>query len=183
MKVPIVESGSGDIRTKQFISLLVPNQRHIHAYILYLVPHQSDADDILQDTLAEMWNKFDDFREGTNFIAWGITIARFKILSFRQKNKNSKILFSDSINELVDSECRNNIDSVKFEIDILKKCMEKLPCRHKKYLLMRYEQSLTFRAIAARLGITMQAVYKSFCRIHTQLAHCVKLSLSSGAGQ
>ena len=178
-----MENGSSDLKTKKFISLLVPNQRHIHAYILYLVPHQSDADDILQDTLAEMWNKFDDFREGTNFIAWGITIARYKILSFRQKNKASKVLFSDRINELIDTECRENIDSVKYEIDILKKCMDKLPGRHKKYLLMRYEQSMTFRAIAAQVGITMQAVYKSFCRIHAQLAQCVQLSLRSEAGQ
>ena len=55
-----------NLRIQKFMALLVPNQRRIHAYILYLVPNSSDAEDILQETLAEIWNKFDDFKEGSN---------------------------------------------------------------------------------------------------------------------
>ena len=166
-----------NLKSKKFMALLVPNQRRIHAYILYLVPNASDADDILQETLAEMWNRFDDFREGSNFIAWSITIAKYKILSFRQKNKNSKVLFSDHLSGLLDGESEKNLTFVKQEIEALKKCMEKLSSKQKNYVLMRYEQALTFREIASQVGVSMQAVCKSVYRIHASLAQCVEMHL------
>lgn len=172
-------SNNENVKSKKFMSLLVPNQRRIHAFILYLVPNSSDADDILQETLAEMWNKFESFKQGSNFVAWSFTIARYKVLSFRQKNKNSKVIFSDHINGLLEEESKDALGYVQHEIEALKGCMEKLSSKHKSYILMRYEQGLTFREIALQIGISMQAVYKSVCRIHTSLAHCVQLSLRS----
>ena len=159
------------------MALLVPNQRCIHAYILYLVPNSSDADDILQETLVEIWNKFDDFKEGRNFIAWSLTIAKYKILSFRQKNKNSKVIFSDHINDLVEGESEKGLSTFQQEVETLKRCMEKLPGKHKRYLLMRYEQGLTFREIASQVGVSMQAVCKSVCCIHASLAQCIETHL------
>lgn len=51
------------LNQKRFMSLLIPNQRQIHSYILVLVGNRSDADDILQDTLAEMWNEWRNTRK------------------------------------------------------------------------------------------------------------------------
>jgi RNA polymerase sigma-70 factor (ECF subfamily) len=171
-------NGNENLKIKKFMALLVPNQRRINAYILCLVPNSSDADDILQETLAEIWNKFDDFEEGSNFIAWSLTIARYKVLSFRQKNKNSKVLFSDNVNELLETESKKSLDLVQEEIEGLKHCMKKLPDKQKNYVLMRYEQGLSFRAIASQVGVSMQAAYKTVCRIHSNLAKCVQMYLN-----
>ena len=43
--------------TKAFISLLVPNQRRIQAFILTLVPNINDAEDIYQETISEMCHR------------------------------------------------------------------------------------------------------------------------------
>ncbi len=43
-------------------------------------------DDVLQDTLAVMWKKFDNFKIGTDFVAWGKTIARYKIMNHLKKS-------------------------------------------------------------------------------------------------
>lgn len=169
--------GNDNLKIKKFMALLVPSQRRIHAYILYLVPNSSDADDILQETLAEIWNKFEDFEEGSNFIAWSLTIAKYKILSFRQKNKNSKVIFKEKLNGLLEEAGRESVGVVQQEIDALKQCMEKLSIKHKSYVLMRYEQGLTFREIASQVGVSMQAVFKSVCRIHASLAKCVEMHL------
>ena len=167
--------GNEKLKTKRFMALLVPNQRRINAYILCLVPNTSDADDILQDTLAEIWNKFDEFEEGSNFIAWSLTIARYKVMSFRQKNKNSKVVFSDHVIDFLEPESRKGSDIVKEEIGALKHCLKKLSDKQKYYLLLRYEQGLSFRAIASQVGVSMQAVYKTVCRIHSNLARCVSM--------
>ena len=168
-----------NLKSRKFMGLLVSNQRRILAYILYLVPNSHNADDIFQETLAEMWNKFENFEEGSNFRAWGFTIAKYKVLSFRQKNKRSKVIFSDHINDLLEEESKDALNFVQHEIKALKWCMEKLSDKHKSYILMRYEQGLTFREIASQVGISMQAVYKSVSRIHVSLAQCVQLALSS----
>ena len=157
--------------------LLVSNQNRLYAYILYLVPHKTDADDILQETLIEMWNKFDEYKEEGAFIAWSIAIARYKVLSFRKKNKNLKVLFSDQLYELVASHYQKCGDLLERETEVLKKCMMRLPEKYKHYLLMRYEMNMPFRTIAAQVNITMQAVFKTFVKIHSYLAQCVQSNL------
>ena len=75
-----------NLESKKFVSLLVPNQRRIQAFILMLVPNISDADDIYQETLTEMWNKFSTFQEGTDFVAWAITIVQFHLKQYNQRS-------------------------------------------------------------------------------------------------
>jgi DNA-directed RNA polymerase specialized sigma24 family protein len=81
--------------------------------------------------------------------------------------------------EMVSSQCQEFGEAMDLEMITLKKCMMKLPDRYKQYLLMRYEASLSYRAIAEKAHISMQAVYKTFCKIHSCLAQCVHLSLDA----
>jgi len=67
-----------------FMGLLVSNQRCIWAFILSLIPSKVDAEDVLQETLLEMWRKFDTFEIGTDFVAWGVTVAKYKVFEFRK---------------------------------------------------------------------------------------------------
>lgn len=167
--------------SKRFLSLLMRYQTRIHTYILYQIPNRTDAEDILQDTIVVMLDKFPEFQEGTNFLAWGITIARYKIMSFKQKNRSSKMIFDDSMIDLFEKETTSNLDSFKEESEVLRDCIRKLPTRHKKYLRLRYEQSLSYREIGQQIAISMQAVYKTMTRIHITLLNCVRLSLGEDA--
>ncbi len=150
-------------------------QARIHTYILYQVPNRSDAEDILQDTIVVMLDKFSEFKEGSNFLAWGISIARYKIMSFKQKNKRSKLVFDDSMMDLFEQEGASHIDSLPEETEVLKNCIQKLPLRYKKYLRLRYEQGMSYREMGRQITISMQAVYKAMTRIHITLLNCVRL--------
>ena len=44
--------------SKRFMSLLMQNQTRIHTYILCHIPNRADAEDILQDTIVVMLDKF-----------------------------------------------------------------------------------------------------------------------------
>ncbi len=68
--------------TDNFLSLLLPNQKQILAYIMTYVPNRSDADDILQNTLSILWKKFDRYEPGSDFLAYAVTIAKYEILSY-----------------------------------------------------------------------------------------------------
>lgn len=168
---------SQDVNSRQFLGLLMRHQVRIHTYVLYQVPNRNDAEDILQDTIVVMLDKFSEFKEGGNFLAWGIAIARYKIMTFRRKNSGSKLIFDDSIMDLIEEESTPILDSSIDEAEALKSCIKKLSDHHRKYLRLRYEKSLTYREIGRQIAISMQAVYKTMTRIHVLLFNCVRLKL------
>jgi len=73
-------------RTRQFFSLFMRHQNRIFAYILTLVPHGADAEDIMQETASVAWEKFGTFKEGTDFAAWLKKIAFHKVMDHRKRS-------------------------------------------------------------------------------------------------
>jgi len=167
-------------KTKLFMSLVLSGQRRIYFYILSLVIHPSDADDILQDTLALMWSKFREFKPGTDFVAWGKTIARFKVMNYLKKNKSAKLQFDDDVLKLIESES-DQADNLSDRLEIIKKCIQKLSPKEQDLLVMRYQKDFSFKKMAFRIGISKQSAYRSISRIHVKLAKCLRFALGVGA--
>lgn len=166
-------------RTDEFMGLLVQNQSYIRSYIACMVPNKNDCDDVLQETLSEMWYKFDEYENGTNFRSWGIAIARFKILSHQKKFKASKLHFSSDTLKLLEKEAEVECETsfMQEQKSTLQLCLEKLSSKEKEYLSFRYKEQLTFQGIADRFGISMQSVYKAISLIHARLLKCVQLTM------
>lgn len=162
------------IEHKVFIGLLVPNQTRIQAFILTLVPNVNDAEDIYQETVSMMWDKIDTFKMGTDFVAWAVTIAKFKVLEFRAKQKKSKIQFTDKIYETIESSAGSKIHAVQDRLDVLKRCIWELSEQEKDLLKLRYDLDLSFQKISLRIGKTAPAVQRTIAIIHSKLALCAR---------
>ncbi len=161
------------------MGLLVQNQSQIRSYIACMVPNRNDCDDVLQETLSEMWHKFDEYEDGTNFRAWGVAIARFKILSHQRKYKASKLHFNSDTLKLLEKETKANSEQsfMQDQKTILRQCLEKLSNKEKRYLSYRYKEQLTFQGIADHFGISMQGAYKAISLIHARLLKCMQLDM------
>ena len=166
--------------TKLFMSLVLSSQRRIYVYILSLVLHPADADDLLQDTLALMWQKFDEFQAGTDFVAWGKTIARYKVMNYFKKNKSAKLQFDDELLKLIESES-NQMDNLSDRREVMKRCLTKLSEKELGLINMRYQQDCSFKKMALKRGISKQSVYRAISRIHAKLVKCIKYTLGMGA--
>jgi RNA polymerase sigma-70 factor (ECF subfamily) len=70
---------------RELVGLLSRHQRKIFAYLYTLVPNRADADDLLQETCLTIYEKFDEFEDGTDFVAWANRIAWWKVRQSRQK--------------------------------------------------------------------------------------------------
>lgn len=160
-----------------FMSLLVPNQRGIWAFILCLVPNKADAEDILQETLLELWRKFDTFEIGTDFVAWGVTIAKYKVYEYRRKSKGSKLQFRDELVQLLETESEQHRKNISLYTDVLRRCTQKLTSKEQELLQLKHGQDLTLEKIAKRTGISFQAVHKAISRIYAKLVWCIRLTL------
>ena len=166
--------------SKRFVSLLIPAQKKLFAYINYHVPNKNDADDIFQDVVATLLLKFSDYREGTYFLRWAITVAKYKILSYRRNNNRMRILFNEADMDNIQDEVLSKIDSLEEESELLRGCLKKLPDKQNKLLSYRYGNDMTYRQIAKHINISMQSVYRAISRIHVALLKCINVSLKSG---
>ena len=64
------ESNRVGPRAEEFIELLALHDPVISAYVMSLVPSNSDAQDILQETKLALGRSFEQFETGTDFVAW-----------------------------------------------------------------------------------------------------------------
>lgn len=102
----MLETRNGSHRSKppreaRFMQLFLENEKRIFGFILSLVPHWTDAEDIFQETAGVLWNKFDDFHFDTDFLAWALTVARFQVLCYRKKRQRNRVRFSDRTLEVL----------------------------------------------------------------------------------
>lgn len=168
-----------DHDTELFLSLLMTYQKRLFAFILAMVPNQINAEDILQETVTEMWKKFDDYEVGTNFVAWACTIAKFKILQFRRKQGTSKLQFSDELVNLLQPRSEQIVQSMEDRIDSVKRCIKKLSKKDVLLIRLRYEQDCPVKTIAMQAGKSLQSVYQNLNRVHKMLLRCVERLMAS----
>lgn len=168
------QNSKSDETTEEFIRLLMSAQHRIYAFILTLVPHTSDADDILQETSAVMWRKYGEFRSGSDFVAWGIRIAHNKILEFRRNKATRSIQFSDDICSLMTHDCLTHYDLTQVKLDALDDCIAKLRDEDRKLVRERYEQNYSIKELSHRLNRPLYTVYRAVGRIHDMLIRCMR---------
>jgi len=168
-----------DKRTLDFLGLFVRHQQEMYACILTLVPHVNDADDLFQDGMAVMWRKFDQFKPGTNFAAWGIQIMRYQILEYRRNLARSKlVLIEDSFFEALMDYVPTVQDEMAMRIEALRECQTLLDDRAKRIIKMRYEHNTPIEEIASYLKVSRRHVYHILGQINNVLLRCMRRTLA-----
>lgn len=180
--IPTMKPDSSDETEsrKRLMALMTRHQRQIFSYIYALVPNRYDAEDLLQETSVVICEKFHEFEEGTDFVAWACQIAYWRVRYSRQKFARSKIIFDQAI---VDALAQTAGD-LAAEIDdrhvALGHCLQKLHTRDRELLLTRYEPGCGVEEAARKSGRTLQTAYKALARLRKLLLDCVSNQLSHG---
>ena len=123
----MIEATSKTYAADEFVRLYALNSRRIYAYILTLLPHWADAEDVFQDVSAVLWEKFDEFTPGTEFAAWAYRIAYFKAIKYRSRKSARARLFSDQALEAIAAEIEPLSESLDAEYRQLADCIAALP--------------------------------------------------------
>lgn len=160
-------------KSNRFFSLYDSVHIRLYSFLLLLVHNQSDAEDILQETASTMWEKFDQFEEGTNFGAWAVSIAHFKALEFLKKNKKSRMIFKEEYYDLISTQARQSTEDLSDRIQAVKHCLKKLPVKDKKLLSMRYKKNIPLKRISKITGRSSSGICQSFSRIIVMLRSCI----------
>ncbi len=164
---------------ERFLALLVSHQKRIYAYILSLVPRTTDAEEIMQQTTIAMWKKFASFEQNTNFLAWGIQVAKYHVLKFRARQAKNHRIFEPEVLEKISESQQNRPSKQDDRLLALDVCLKKLDSSHHHMLQMRYDEGLKINEIAEKVGRSVYTLYKTFAKIHTLLQLCIHRTMSA----
>ena len=167
---------------KRLMALMTRHQRQIFSYIYVLVPNRSDAEDLLQETSLVICEKFHEFREGTDFVAWACQIAYWRVRYSRQKFARSKVVFDQEILDVVAQTASSMTDELDERHEALAHCLQRLHPRDRELLIARYEPGGTVDEAARRSGRTLKTAYKALARLRKLLLDCVSTRLAGAAG-
>ena len=161
-------------RHAQFLRLFLSSERELFRTVAALVPAIEDAEEIVQQTAIALWEKFDLYdpqRPFTPFACgFATNVARQWIASRRRWNSvlernlaDELLRRRDQLRPLMDARLRNLDD-----------CLQKLPDDQRRILDRFYFRRTPIDAIAAEVGRSIDAVYKSLQRIRHALRDCIE---------
>ncbi len=169
--------GKNEKNVDVFVRLLSRHQGQIYSYILSLVGNFNDADDVLQDTLSKLWELFDQFEPGTNFLKWSLSVAYYRVLDFRKKAcRDKKIIYAGDFFELVSDSAPKHLSTSNAYLEKLQICIEKLQESDVSIIKKRYVESKRVKEIASEINKTVRNVYFSLARVQRLLLRCINRS-------
>lgn len=163
--------------TDQFVRQLMIHRKRIYAFIVTLVGNTTDADDIMQDTAAFMWEKYHHCDEVHDFAALGMRVAHFKVLEFRKKQYTKKIQFNSDLFDSVLGGAVTAEETIDVRFEALQRCLATLDETSRTLIQMRHRKDQTIQNIAASVRLSRHVAYKRIAQLHDRLVRCVQRTL------
>lgn len=138
---------------KEYLDVLVGAYLpKVYDRVQSLVP-ESDAEDVTQEIFLSLMGSIERFEGGSAFATWFYRITMNKVADYYRKISRRRKWKSSREQDPTVFDPRKWIDS---EL-VLKEALAKLPSMHRRILLLRFSEDLSFRDIAKRLGLTYEA--------------------------
>jgi RNA polymerase sigma-70 factor (ECF subfamily) len=154
--------------------LFVRHQSAIKAFVLSLLPHFSEAEDVLQETFLTVTQKAAEFQEGSNFVAWACMIARFKVLEARRRS--SRRMLSPEVIDVLTVSVPDEVFDVR-RLQALSGCLGRLSPRLRQLIELRYHREQLPGEIARGLSRTVNSVNVALAKARGALRECVEREL------
>jgi RNA polymerase sigma-70 factor, ECF subfamily len=162
---------------EEFARQFSRNARRIYGFVMTLVFNYHDAEEVFQNTSVVLWNKFGDFRPGSDFFAWASRVAYYEVLSLMKQRRRSRT-FSDETLELLASEAMAVSHRSSERYEALEECLGHLAPTDRALLQERYYYQRPPKQIATMQSRSIHSVYRALNRIHNALLNCVQRNLA-----
>lgn len=162
-------------------ALFLRNQTALRGLVLGILPDIHRAEDVLQDVFFVVTDKADRFELGTNFLAWAMQIARYRVKELIRKDLAlGKSLTPELIDQMIETYRPN--DSHEMMLQQLNFCMERLSPSARQLLTLRYNSRLKPSKIAEERGLSVQTVYSVLSKTRSALRDCIERRMKAEEG-
>jgi RNA polymerase sigma-70 factor (ECF subfamily) len=170
-----------DDRNQHFVRHLNAAHRPLLAYLISLLGNRHDAEDVLQRASVTMWQRFDTFQIGTDFLAWASTVAFYESRNFQRVANRSRLHFNESLLKTLADERLIDLAQHERRLDALDRCLESLDEPRQQLVKAAYLGEGSMAMLAKQLGRAPQTLYNKLTIIRRLLAECVQRRLLEGA--
>lgn len=152
----------------------------LYSTVFKRTKNKEQCQDIVQNVFADLWSRRDK-TSIDNLSAYLHTAIKFQL--YKQISRQpSSALFLDSFDEIISSPISADDVLKEKEIqNIIKLWLATLPERRRQIFLLHYQEELSTRDIANRLGISQNTVqsqiYTASQSLRTRLAHFLSITI------
>lgn len=168
-----------------FQALAVPLLGPLYNHACWLVRDRSEAEDLVQETLAKALRAFDTFEPETNFKAWIFRILRNTFLTSRAAMASSRTVFLEDhpdANVLEDAAATPEMMVIQLDnLDALRKALDQLSPPFREVILLCDLEELKYREIAEILELPIGTVMSRLARARRALRELMLSTIGGGA--
>lgn len=167
-----------DKDSEDFVDLLTSHQGIIRAYIISLLPGSPGVDDVIQNTNRTLWINRSNYKLGTNFKAWALTMSRFQVMAYRKTMKRQGLVALDEdILNLIALESQEEDEPLEELHQALGLCLKKLQTNDRELLLHRYWSNIRLKDYAITAKMSVGALKLRLFRLRAALKDCINQQL------
>lgn len=160
--------------------------RKLYAYVLRQLADPHQAEEIVADSLYEVWRAPARFRGDAQFSTWLIGIARNKVLMAYRSRKPDAV--HDDLDEVADSIASEEPGA--FELlaqgqrrEGVRRCMDKLSAEHRECVHLVFYEGLSLGEVAAVQSCPEGTVKTRLFHARQKLKNCLQLLLQREGGE
>lgn len=161
-----------------FIAIFTASHDKLRGYLMALLGSRDDAEDVLQRASVIMWQKFDQFEPGSDFVAWASTICYYEAKNFLRLAARSPLQFDDELLEKLANERVGDLRNQEDRFHALETCLSKLRESEQELIRSAYLDSGRISELAESLGRPVQTIYNKLNLLRKSLADCVRRRLA-----
>ncbi len=149
-------------------------------YVGSLLGGLDGVDDLVQETNLFLWERRGDFRPGSNFRAWAMRVAWFKVMAERRdRARSGQVVFSERIFEMLAAAAEERMPDSDRRLVALRHCLERTRPQDRRLLDWKYGKGASLTDLAAATGCAATAIHKTISRLRLALRHCVEKRLKN----
>jgi RNA polymerase sigma-70 factor (ECF subfamily) len=170
-----------DPHTLHVQQLFVRNQQAVLGYVLSIEPNLADAQDIVQEVFLTVSRKASTWTEGTAFLPWACTVARYQTLMFQRSQARRVGRLDEDVVELLHGEGALDEQMLQSQVESLQTCLGRLAPRARELVQRRYHGGQMPEQIAPSVGWSVNSVRVALTRARDVLRECMERQISSSA--
>jgi RNA polymerase sigma-70 factor (ECF subfamily) len=166
-----------------FRAIYEATSRRVYAYALHRLGEPAAAEDVMTETLYELWRAPDRFRGDAKFSTWLLAIARHKIIDRMRTQRTAH----EDVDELADVLATDEPDAFEAVAESerregVMRCMEKLPDAHKESLYLVFYEGMSLAEVSALQAVPENTVKTRLFHARNNIKRCLKLLLLREGG-
>ncbi len=149
--------------------------RRVYAFAMRIVRDAHHAEDVVVDTLYEVWEQPDAFRGGSRVSTWIFGIARFKALTLLRKLRPTESLEEVEIDSLgaVESTGFDSVAALEQESGV-RNCMCLLSAVHRECMHLVFFEGCSLSDVARVQDCPENTVKTRLFHARKKIEHCLR---------